>query len=77
MFDRYKVATTREKCIRRIVESLLLMIFGIYMIFLFNIILGIIIIAISSIIVLLHLRFLSAQKNSLSSLEIKVTTEKK
>jgi succinate-acetate transporter protein len=76
MFNVDKIAPTREQSIRRIVASILLMIFGIYIICLFNKTIGIISVAISIIITLFHLYFLLARKNSLSSLELKITTGK-
>jgi uncharacterized Tic20 family protein len=76
MFNIYKITPTREQCIRRIVGSVLLLIFGIYMICLFNKTIGVISVAISIIIILFHLYFLIFRKNSLSSLEIKISIGK-
>ena len=76
MFNIYKIAPTREQSIRRIIGSMFLMVFGIFMICLFNKTIGVISVTISSIITLFHLYFLLVRKNSLSSLEIKITTGK-
>jgi hypothetical protein len=76
MFNLYKIAPTKEQSIRRIVGSMFLMVFGIYMVCLFNKTIGVLSIIISSIISLFHIYFLVIQKNSLSSLELKITAGK-
>lgn len=71
----YKFIPTRDKAIRRIVEGTFLMIFGIYMIFLFSIIVGGICVISASTIVLFNVYSIRSKKNSLAALEIKITTE--
>lgn len=71
----YKFIPTREKAIRRIVEGTFLMIFGVYMIFLFSIIAGVICVIIASVIIGFNVYSIRAKKNSLAALEIKITTE--
>lgn len=76
MFNIFRFAPTREQSIRRIVGSLFLMVFGIFMICIFSKVIGLLSILVSSIITLYHIYFLLVRKNSLSSLEIKITTGK-
>lgn len=73
--NMYKFIPTREKAIRRIVEGTFLMIFGVYMIFLFSIIVGVICAISASIIIGFNVYSIRSKKNSLAALEIKITTE--
>lgn len=72
---RYKFIPTREKAIRRIVEGTFLMIFGVYMIFLFSVIVGVICAISASTIIGFNIYSIRSKKNSLAALEIKITTE--
>lgn len=76
MFSKYKIMPTKEQCIRRIIGSIFLMVFGIYMVCLFHQTVGVISIITSSGIILFHLYFLIFLKNSLSSIEIIITAGK-
>lgn len=71
----YKFIPTREKAIRRIVGGTFLMIFGVYMIFLFSIAVGVICVISASIIIWFNVYSIRSKKNSLAALEIKITTE--
>jgi uncharacterized protein (DUF486 family) len=76
VFSRYKIIPTKEQSIRRIIGSLLFMVFGMYMLYLFDKTLGIISIIASSGIILFHLYFLIFLKNNLSSIEVKIIAGK-
>lgn len=76
VFNRNKITPTREQSNRRIIGSLFLMFFGIYMLCLYNRTVGIVCIITSSCIILFHLYFLIFLKNSLSSIEINITSGK-
>ncbi|MFL0195867.1 hypothetical protein ACJDU8_09870 [Clostridium sp. WILCCON 0269] len=78
MFSRYKykIIPTKEQSIRRIIGSLFLMVFGIYMLCLFAKTVGVISIIISSVIILFHLYILIFLRNKLSSMEIKIIAGK-
>lgn len=76
MFNRHKITPTREQSIRRIIGSLFLMVFGIYMLCPYNRNVGVMCIIASSCIILFYLYFIIFLKNSLSSIEINITSGK-
>jgi Ca2+/Na+ antiporter len=76
VLKKYKYIPTKEQSIRRIVGSMFLMVFGIYMVCLFNETVGIISILASSGIICFYIYYLIFFKNSLSSIEIKITAGK-